>query len=206
MIVDTSSDFRQQALRAGIDSLDAILITHCHADHVFGLDDIRPINFRTGAAISCFATARTWQDLRQIFGYIFRPSGYQGLPQLVPHVLEGEFSLFGLQIAPLEVIHGRLPVTAYLFAERAAYVTDCNLIPEETLARLRGLDLLILDALRYKDHPTHLTLAKSLQYIEQLQPKRALLTHISHDLKHEAVSRELPQGVTLAYDGLQVEI
>jgi len=209
IVIDTSTDFRQQALKNNITDLDAIFITHCHADHVFGLDDIRPINFRTNKAIPCFASERTWRDIRQVFSYIFRPSMYQGLPQLVPHTIEGKFSLFGMTIESLEVIHGRLPVTAFRISnmeKSCAYVTDCNLIPEETLANLMELDLLIIDALRYREHPTHLNLEKTLGYIEQLKPKQALLTHISHDMKHALLSRQLPENVSPAFDGLEVEL
>lgn len=209
IVIDTSTDFRQQALRLGIEYIDAIFITHCHADHVFGLDDIRPINFRTGKAIGCFASERTWRDVRQVFSYIFKPSGYEGLPKLIPHTIEGVFGLFGMTVQPLEVIHGRLPVTAFrINTERKswAYVIDCNLIPEETLAELKDLDLLIIDALRYREHPTHLNLEKTLKYIEDLKPKKALLTHMSHDFRHELLSGQLPENVSPAFDGLQVEI
>jgi len=209
IIVDTSTDFRQQALRLGLDGVDAIFITHCHADHVFGLDDIRPINFRTGKAICCFASSRTWKDMYQVFSYIFKPSGYEGLPKLVPHTIEGTFELFGMTIQALEVTHGRLPVTAFRIstAEKSwAYVIDCNLIPEETLAELMDLDLLIIDALRYREHPTHLNLEKTLKYIEKLNPKQALLTHMSHDFRHNLLSGQLPKHISPAFDGLQVEV
>ncbi|MBI4854825.1 MAG: MBL fold metallo-hydrolase [Acidobacteria bacterium] len=208
IVIDTSTDFRQQALRLGLDSVDAIFITHCHADHVFGLDDIRPINFRTGKAISCFASERTWRDIHQVFSYIFRPSGYEGLPKLIPNRIEGAFELFGMRVEPLEVIHGRLPVTAFRFnTEKSwAYVIDCNVIPDETLAQLKDLDLLIIDSLRYREHPTHLNLEKTLKYIEELKPKQTLLTHMSHDFRHNLLSGQLPEHISPAFDGLQIEI
>jgi phosphoribosyl 1,2-cyclic phosphate phosphodiesterase len=204
ILIDASTDFRQQALTAHINQIDAILFTHAHADHCFGLDDTRPIMFRNGP-IDCYASQITWEGLRRVYAYAFEPSPYPGVPRIVPHTIEGEFPLFGATIEPLSVIHGRLSVTAFRIGP-LAYVTDCNVIPDETCARLKGLDLLILDALRFKSHPTHMTVDQSLGYIERLRPGRALLTHISHDIKHEDTSASLPAGVEIAYDGLQVDV
>jgi phosphoribosyl 1,2-cyclic phosphate phosphodiesterase len=204
IIIDASTDFRQQALRAGLKHLAAILFTHSHADHCFGLDDTRPIMFRDGP-LACFATGITWQGLRRIYAYAFEPSPYPGVPRIIAHRIEGEFNLLGLPVEPLTVIHGRLPVTAYRIGG-FAYVTDCNLIPDETCARLLGLDLLVIDALRFKSHPTHMTLDDALGYIQRLKPRRALLTHISHDIKHEETSGHLPESVEIAYDGLTVDV
>jgi phosphoribosyl 1,2-cyclic phosphate phosphodiesterase len=204
IIIDASTDFRQQALRTGLKKLDAILFTHSHADHCFGLDDARPFMFRHGP-IAVFATEVTWQGLRRIYAYAFDPAPYPGVPRIIPHRIEGDFSLLGLSVEPLTVIHGRLPVTAFRIG-KFAYVTDCNEIPDETCARLRGLDVLVIDALRFKKHPTHMTLNESLGYIERLKPRRALLTHISHDIKHSETSDHLPAGVEIAYDGLAIEI
>ncbi|HXG66027.1 MAG TPA: MBL fold metallo-hydrolase [Blastocatellia bacterium] len=203
-IIDASTDFRQQALRVGLRHLDAILFTHAHADHCFGLDDTRPFMYRDGA-MPCYATEITWEGLRRVYWYAFAPSPYPGVPRIIPHRIEGDFSLFGLHIAPLTVIHGRLPVTAFRIND-FAYVTDCNFIPDETLERLAGLDLLVIDALRLKEHPTHMHLEQSLHYIDILNPRRALLTHISHDIKHAEISAQLPEGVEIAYDGLQVDL
>jgi phosphoribosyl 1,2-cyclic phosphate phosphodiesterase len=204
IIIDASTDFRQQALRVGLKRLDAILFTHSHADHCFGLDDARPFMFRHGA-IPVFATGVTWEGLRRIYAYAFEPAPYPGIPQIIPHRIEGDFNLFGLAVAPLTVIHGSLPVTAFRIGS-FAYVTDSNEIPEQTCARLRGLDLLVIDALRFKKHPTHMTLDESLGYIDRLRPRRALLTHISHDIKHAETSDHLPENVEIAYDGLTMEI
>ena len=203
-LIDASTDFRQQALREEITKLDAILFTHAHADHCFGLDDARPLMFRHGP-LACYATDLTWEGLRRVYAYAFEPASYPGVPRIIPHRLEGPFSLFGLEIEPLRVTHGGLDVTAFR-AGKFAYVTDCNQIPEETCARLLGLDLLVIDALRFKAHPTHLSLDESLGYIQRLNPKRALLTHISHDIKHAETSSRLPIGVEIAYDGLAVEV
>ena len=207
VLVDTSSDFRQQALRQKIKWLDAVLVTHCHADHIFGLDDIRPLNFRHGA-LGVYANERAWVDIRRIFKYVFEPTYFGGgLPVVVPHtVVAGAPFLFGpdLHVTPLEVIHGRLPVIAYRFND-FAYATDLNFIPPETMDNLRDLDVLVLDCLRIKEHPTHLWLERALEYIGELKPRRAFFTHIAHDVKHARDSALLPAGVEWAYDGLEIQ-
>jgi phosphoribosyl 1,2-cyclic phosphate phosphodiesterase len=206
VLIDTSSDFRQQALRQQIKRLDAVLITHCHADHIFGLDDIRPLNFRHGA-LGVYANRRAWTDIRRIFKYIFEPSHFGGgLPQVVAHTIEhdAQFCLSpDLLVTPVEVIHGRLPVTAYRFND-FAYATDLSEIPPRSLDLLRDLDVLVLDCLRLTPHPTHLWLERSLAYVEELRPRRAYFTHIAHDIKHERDSALLPTGVEWGYDGLVI--
>jgi phosphoribosyl 1,2-cyclic phosphate phosphodiesterase len=206
ILIDTSSDFRQQALRYGLKRLDAVLVTHCHADHIFGLDDIRPLNFRYGA-LGLYANERAWVDIRRIFKYIFEPSHFGGgLPQVIPHTVAGgaQFCLAeDLLITPLEVIHGRLPVMAYRLND-FAYATDLSEIPAVTMGQMQGLDALVLDCLRFKEHPTHLWVDKALEYIEKLKPRRAYLTHIAHDVKHQRDSARLPEGVEWAYDGLLI--
>jgi phosphoribosyl 1,2-cyclic phosphate phosphodiesterase len=209
LLIDISPDFRQQALRQGIDRLDGLLITHCHADHVFGLDDIRPLNFRHGP-LPAYASESTWRQLRRVFYYIFEAKHIGGgLPQLIPHTVDGEFEAGGLRITPFDVLHGGGTVSGFRFDDGRrsfAFITDCHEIPSAALALLEGLDLLIIDALRPTPHPTHLHLEKSLAYIARLQPQRALLTHMSHDIKHAEASRDLPPGVEFAYDQLQVEL
>lgn len=206
VLVDTSIDFRQQALRAGIRKLDAVLITHCHVDHVFGLDDIRPLNFRYGA-MGVYANETAWTDLRRIFQYIFQPTHFGGgLPQLIPHTVvhNAPFSVAGgFEVTPLEVIHGKLPVIAYRFND-FAYATDLKTIPADSLDGLRDLDVLVLDCVRFKPHTTHLCLEEALSYIEELKPRRAYLTHLNHDILHERDSGLLPDNVEFAYDGLVV--
>ncbi|MGI8812742.1 MAG: MBL fold metallo-hydrolase [Pyrinomonadaceae bacterium] len=207
ILVDTSIDFRQQALRARIQHLDAVLITHCHVDHVFGLDDIRPLNFKYGA-MPIFANETAWIDLRRIFQYIFKPVHFGGgLPQLIPHtVVNGAPFCIGedIVVTPLEVIHGKLPVIAYRFND-FAYATDLNFISDATIAGLQGLDVLVLDCVRIKPHSTHLGLSEALEYIERIKPKRAFLTHLNHDIMHARDSKLLPANVEFAYDELVVE-
>ena len=207
LLVDTSSDFRQQALRAGIGYLDAVLITHCHVDHVFGLDDIRPLNFKYGA-MPIYANDIAWVDLRRIFQYIFNPTHFGGgLPQLIPHTVyhNAPFCVGSdLTVTPLEVIHGRLPVVAYRFND-FAYATDLKTIPPETMDGLRDLDVLVLDCVRIKPHSTHLCLEEALEVIEDLKPNRAFLTHLNHDILYQRDSVLLPDNVKFAFDGLVVE-
>jgi len=206
VLIDTSSDFRQQALRAGLRRLDAILVTHCHADHIFGLDDIRPLNFRHGA-LGVYANERAWADIRRIFKYIFEPTHFGGgLPQVLAHAVTHGASFClgpGLQITPVEVVHGRLPVMAYRLND-FAYATDLSEIPPASLDLLRDLDALVLDCLRLRPHPTHLWLERSLEYVRELRPRRAYFTHIAHDIKHARDSALLPRGVEWGYDGLEI--
>ena len=183
-----------------------MLVTHCHADHIFGLDDVRPLNFRHGA-LGLYANERAWVDIRRIFKYVFEPSHFGGgLPQIVPHtVVAGARFCLGhdLEVTPLEVIHGRLPVIAYRFND-FAYATDLSEIPPDTVEGLRGLKVLVLDCLRIKPHTTHLWLERALEYVEQLKPERTYFTHITHDIKHARDSALLPEDVEWAHDGLVV--
>ena len=211
LVIDISVDFRQQMLRERIDRLDALLLTHAHADHILGLDDIRPLNFRYGP-LPVYASEVTWRQVRRIFHYVFDAGpGYSGggLPQIDSRQIDAPFEVIGLSVTPFPVIHGNFEVTGYRFSDgrsEMAFITDCNEIPESSLALLEGLDLLIIDALRYKPHPTHLHLEKTLSYIERLKPQQSLLTHMGHDFHHATASAHLPEGVAMAWDGLRVKV
>jgi len=207
VLVDTTPDFRQQALRARLNRLDAVLFTHAHADHILGLDDIRPFNYLMRGPIPVYGSRHTLDTIRRIFDYIFSDGQSESsVPRLEVNVLDGQpFDLFGVEVTPVPLKHGRGDVYGFRF-NRAAYLTDHSEIPESSLDLLRGLDVLFLDALRHRPHPTHTTVARALHYVEQLRPRRAFLTHICHDLPHEETERMLPPNVRLAYDGLEITV
>jgi len=207
VVIDTTPDFRTQVLRAKVDRLDAVLFTHSHADHIMGLDDVRPFNFRQRAHIPIYASAETMSAIQRSFQYIFGCEEQQSaVPQLDTHTINGEsFDLFGQEIVPIRLLHGRSVVYGFRIGQ-AAYLTDHSEIPDESMERLRGLDVLFLDALRHKPHPTHSTVERSIQTVEQLAPRRAFFTHICHDLPHEATEGTLPPHIRLAYDGLEITV
>jgi phosphoribosyl 1,2-cyclic phosphate phosphodiesterase len=206
VVIDTSPDFRQQALRQNLQRLDAVVFTHDHADHIMGLDDVRVFYFRQQVPIPIYADERTMTSIRRVYKYIFdQDYPYGGLAKLDPHLIEGPFELWGANLIPLQVFHGELPVLGFRFG-RAAYVTDFSSIPDSTVALLEGLDVLILDALRHKPHPSHSTVEQSLAWVNRLKPERAFFTHIAHELGHESTNATLPPQVRLAYDGLSLEV
>lgn len=207
VLVDTTPDFRAQALRFGIDRLDAILLTHAHADHVLGLDDVRPFNYMQKEVIPLFGSPQTLCDVRRRFDYIFNGAASQSSrPKLECRGFdESGFELFGLPFLPVRVSHGDGVVWGFRFGP-AAYLTDHSDIPGESLKKLNDLDVLFLDGLRYKPHPTHSTIQRSLGYVERLKPRRTFLTHICHDLGHARAESLLPEHVRLAYDGLEIVV
>ncbi len=205
VLIDTTPDFREQAIRAGIQRLDAVLYTHAHADHILGLDDLRPLTFHREGRIPLYAHEPARHVLEKMFWYIFDGDyKYGGLAQVVLQPIEGPLDLFGARFEPVTVLHGDAPIHGYRFGS-AAYLTDFSEIPEASMAQLTGLDILFLDALRYRPHPTHSTVENSLRLVEELKPRRAFVTHISHDLPHEETNRKLPEHVRLAHDGLKLD-
>ena len=212
VVVDTTPEFRLQALAAGLTTLDAVLLTHPHADHIFGLDDVRIFNSRTNRSLPIYGSAATLETVRQRFSYAFE-SGQEGggKPRLELRAVDGPFEVAGFDVRPLTVRHGSMDVTAFRFQQRPggpafAYATDCNAIPQATMAALGGLDLLILDALGKNRHPTHFSLDEAIAVARELAPRRTLFTHISHSLDHETTNAGLPSGMALAYDGQVVEL
>jgi len=207
VMIDTGPDFRQQALTHSIERIDAVLYTHPHADHILGLDDLRPFNFHQAGAIPIHASAHTIDVIKRIFSYIFHDGPTQSSrPQVEIHPFTGgPFEVAGLEFLPVPVLHGSGECHGFRFG-KAAYLTDHSEIPESSYPLLAGLDVLFLDALRYKPHPTHSTVERSLKIVERLQPKRAIFTHIGHDLLHERAESLLPGNVRLAYDGMVVEV
>ncbi len=207
VLIDTTPDFRTQALRAGIEHLEAVIFTHAHADHIMGLDDVRPFNFRQRGNIPIYASPETMASVQRCFPYIFDGvKRSSSVPQLDARVIQGEpFEVSGLEFVPVPILHGTDTIYGFRFG-RAAYLTDHSDIPESSLALLRGLDVLFLDALRYKPHPTHSTVDHSTKTVEKLQPQRAFFTHISHDLAHARAESLLPPNIRLAYDGLEIQV
>lgn len=211
IVVDTTPDFRYQALRAGLDRLDAVVFTHGHADHILGLDDIRPFNLKQQAVLPLYATDETLGILKRTFAYIFDGVPTQStVPSVALHRIEGPLTLFGLSLVPVPAQHGEMSVLGFRFG-RAAYLTDFSQIPQASKPLLRDLDDLILDALRYTPHPMHSTVEQSLALVDELKPKRAWFTHICHDLPHAETNLRLaqhpgPSQVRLAHDGLSFEV
>jgi phosphoribosyl 1,2-cyclic phosphate phosphodiesterase len=205
VLIDTTPDFREQAIRENIRSLDAVLYTHTHADHILGIDDLRPLTFHRGGKIPLYAQPEAGAFLRNMFRYIFdNDYKYGGIAQVELHPIEGPVELFGAVFKPVTVLHGDAEILGFRFGS-SAYLTDFSTIPPASLEQLRDLDILFLDALRHRPHPTHSTVDNSLKIVEELKPKRAFFTHICHDLPHEATNAALPPHVRLSHDGLKLE-
>ena len=206
IVLDTSPDFREQALTANLRRVDAVLYTHPHADHVFGLDDLRIYNFLQRASIPCFGSAATMERLRQVFAYVFddSPEG-GGKPKLDFRAVREPFQLLGETVTPVPVMHGDMEVFGYRLG-RFACVTDVSYIPESSFALLEGLDLLVLSALRYRTHPTHFSFDEAVEAARRIGAKRTLFTHIAHDVDHAQGEAELPPGIGIGHDRLVVEL
>jgi phosphoribosyl 1,2-cyclic phosphate phosphodiesterase len=210
LLIDTPPELRIQLLREGIGRIHALVFTHGHADHLFGLDDVRLFPHYLGHPLPVYCEAAVEQQIRRSFAYAFDPVTKEypagGVPQLEFRTIGAEaFQVLGQTVVPVPLEHGRFRVLGFRFAN-VAYCTDVNRIPPASVPLLQGLDVLVLDALREKPHPTHFSLSESLEVVEQLRPRHAYFTHISHNLDHAATNARLPDGVELAYDGLRIPL
>lgn len=214
LLIDTSPEMRQQVVRHRIKRMDGVFYTHAHADHIFGLDDLRQFNTAMGGAIDLYAEPSVIAYLKSTFWYIFDPArnvnqSFVASLRVTPIEPGVASEYFGARWTPLRLFHGNLPVLGYRMdcnGSSIAYCTDVSTIPPETYPLLEGLDLLVIDALRYRHHPTHMTVDQALGVIEKVKPKRALLTHISHEVSHADLESRLPEHVSIAFDGLCVSV
>ncbi len=208
LVFDTSTDFRQQMLRAAVKHLDAVVFTHHHCDHVAGFDDIRAFNFISGQALPIYTLPETLAALQRMFSYVFTPPEQigGGIPQIVPTVIDAEpFAVNGLEVVPIPLKHGIMRVNGYRIGD-FAYCTDTNYIPPESFELLDGVKVLILDALRYRRHPTHFTVDEAIETAFRIGAERTYFTHIAHQIKHADLSSQLPDGIELAWDGLVIDV
>ncbi len=207
IVIDTGPDFRQQMLRENVQQLDAVVFTHEHKDHIAGLDDVRAFNFKQKKDMDIYATPETQVALKREFHYAFAENPYPGVPQLKLNTIEGEpFNIGEVQLTPINVWHYKMPVKAFRI-NNFTYITDANRIEAEELDKIRGSEVIVINALRKTEHISHFTLAEAIALLEDLKPKKAYLTHISHYLGfHDEVQKELPDFIQIAHDGLVIEV
>ena len=206
-IIDCGPDFRQQMLRENIQAINGVLFTHEHSDHTAGIDDLRPYTYKMGE-VPIYAQERVIESLKIRFSYIFETENrYAGAPKLIENIIgSNSFMLNGVQVTPIAVMHGKLPITGYRFGN-VAYITDLKTMSDHEKKKLENLDVLILNALRISAHPTHLNLEEAISFVNEIKPKKAYFTHISHKLGfHEEVEKILPENVFLSYDGLEIKL
>ena len=209
VLIDTGPDFREQALRNHLTRVDAVFYTHGHADHIFGLDDLRPLSFavsREGGKIPLYASSDTEEILRRIYDYTFSPHAtYPNRPRVEIEPLRDRTCMFGVEFTRIPVVHGQIEISGFRFG-RTAYMTDVSAIPESSFALLQGLHDVVLSALRHKPHPSHATVEQAVEWARRIGAKRTWLTHIAHELGHEQTNAQLPGNIRLAYDGLSFPI
>lgn len=208
ILIDTSIDFRQQMLKYNIDDIDVVLFTHHHVDHILGMDDLRQINQRLDKFIDIYGTEITMDEIKMTFRYAMNLKliSYKAVPLVHFHTQENKkFKIKNTEITPVEVMHGKLKIFGYRI-RNFAYITDASSISADELEKLKGLDVLILNALRRRPHPTHFNLEQAVSIARYLKPKKTFFTHITHDLNHNEINKTLPDNIRLAYDGLELKI
>lgn len=206
LLIDTPQELRLQLLENEITWVDAVLYTHPHADHILGFDDLRSINRITGECVQCYGNEFTIKEIHRVFQYVFNPVQIGGgLPQVSLNIINEPFNISGIDIIPLPVKHGKLDILGYRVGD-FAYITDCSYIPAETMELLSGVRFLVLGALRFRKHTTHMTIDEAIFVIKKLKPLKAFLTHLSHDVEYNSTQENLPAGIYLAYDGLEIEL
>ncbi|HUV00611.1 MAG TPA: MBL fold metallo-hydrolase [Bacteroidales bacterium] len=203
LLFDAGPDFRQQMLRENVKRLDAIILTHEHKDHISGMDDVRAFNYKSQDAIDIFAEERVQKAVRKEYSYVFAEYQYPGIPKMrINPINEYGFKISGVQIIPVRVFHYRLPIYGFRI-RNFAYITDANYVPEESKEKLFGVKYLVINALRKEKHISHFSLREAIDFIREISPKKAYITHISHQMgQYKQIARELPQGILLAFDGL----
>lgn len=206
VVIDCGPDFRQQMLRSRTEQLDAVVLTHEHNDHIIGMDDVRPFNFKSGKDMPVYGREEVLETLKTRFAYVFAENPYPGAPMLrpIPISEESSFRIGALHFQPIGVLHGRMPVLGFRIDD-FTYITDMKTISEAEKYKIRGTDTLVVNALHHSEHHSHLNLKEALDFIREMQPRQAYLIHMSHRMGlHTAISETLPPGVALAYDGLEV--
>jgi phosphoribosyl 1,2-cyclic phosphate phosphodiesterase len=208
ILVDTAPDLRAQALSTGLARIDSVLFTHDHADHIFGLDELRTFNFIMGRPIPIYGNRKVIDRIKKIYGYIWDPEAPKGggLPMINPNVIEGPMTLSGIEVRPLPLLHGEQTILGFMFDDKFAYMTDCSAVPEETMEAVRGVPLAVIDALRYRPHNTHFSVEEALKVVSDMGPGRALFTHMGHGLDYSRLRADLPEGIEPAYDGMVVDL